>query len=94
MATVRNAQSSMVGNVRPVWRACALAVLVLGGAVACERSLTSAPETGARGNVAATEGTGAVAGRVIDTEGNPVAGATVAPPAAPRRAPAPAASSC
>jgi Carboxypeptidase regulatory-like domain len=57
------------------WRTFVLAGLVLGGAAACERSVTTAPA----GDPAAAEatGAGAVGGFVVGLDGARVAGATV-----------------
>src|SRR5215207_1331313 len=72
------AQSSTVWNARPV-RVGLLAALVLGGAAACERGLTSSPEGPA--SAAAAEGAGAIAGRVLEAvSGAPVPGAVVSTP--------------
>jgi hypothetical protein len=71
------ARSSMVRNAVPALRVGILAAVVLGGAAACDRGLTSAPEGSA---AAITEGVGSVAGRIVSAEDIPVAGARVTTP--------------
>ncbi|HEU4451993.1 MAG TPA: carboxypeptidase-like regulatory domain-containing protein, partial [Longimicrobium sp.] len=78
MITRQTADLPTFRKVRPALRLCALAALVLGGAAACERGLTSAPEGPVRNEVAA--GAGAVAGRVLSTSGVAVPGARVSTP--------------
>ncbi|HEX8692167.1 MAG TPA: carboxypeptidase-like regulatory domain-containing protein [Longimicrobium sp.] len=67
----------MTRKIRPVWRLALLAGLVLGGAAACERELTSVPGGAV---MAETVGSGAIAGRVLDVSGVPVPGARVSTP--------------
>lgn len=70
---------SETGKARPAWRTALLAALVLGGAAACERGLTSAPGETPLANTG--EGTGAIAGRVLDAiTGEPIPGAVVSTP--------------
>jgi hypothetical protein len=79
MGTLQTARFSMaIRKARPALRLCALGALVLGGAAACERGLTSAPE-GAANNETVT-GPGSIAGIVRSVAGSPVAGAVVSTP--------------
>ncbi len=74
---MQTARFSMVGKARPALRLCTLA-LVLGGAAACERALTSAPDGAARNETVA--GPGGIAGTVLSVQGVPVVGALVSTP--------------
>lgn len=70
-------QSSRVRNVRPVLRIGLLAGLLLGAAAACEQALTPADGVARAERV---EGTGSIAGRIVNAEDLPIAGAAISTP--------------